>query len=220
MSNELVTKENFNLVSFTEDAMQNLNGIQLQCPQLKIPSGGNVYFDIDEEPYKELIGVIVDHGPMNVYFAGDFDGSSQPPDCFSKDGINGMRRIDNGAGDDIAYEPVLCEGCPYAEFGSGKNGGKACKEKHQLFIQLSGEMLPYSLLLPVSSTGVLNAYATKLFTKGIFLNDVLTSFTLEKAQNKTNIVYSKIVMKAIRPLTPEEKEKALKTREFVRSING
>ena len=85
MSNELVTKENFNLVSFTEDAMQNLNGIQLQCPQLKIPSGGNVYFDIDEEPYKELIGVIVDHGPMNVYFAGDFDGSSQPPDCFSKD---------------------------------------------------------------------------------------------------------------------------------------
>ena len=32
MSNELVTKENFNLVSFTEDAMQNLNGIQLQCP--------------------------------------------------------------------------------------------------------------------------------------------------------------------------------------------
>ena len=54
MSNELVTKENFNLVSFTEDAMQNLNGIQLQCPQLKIPSGGNIYFDIDEEPYKEI----------------------------------------------------------------------------------------------------------------------------------------------------------------------
>ena len=87
-------------------------------------------------------------------------------------------------------------------------------------VQLSGEMLPYSLLLPVSSTGVLNAYATKLFTKGMFLNDVVTSFTLEKAQNKTNIVYSKIVMKALRPLTPEEKEKALKTREFVRSING
>lgn len=221
MTDEIISKNDFNLIPITENAMENLNGIKLQCPQLKIPAGGNVYFDIDEEPYKEINGIIVDHFPLQVYFAKDFDGSSQPPDCSSRDGVTAMRRIESeNAEDGYDYEEVSCVDCPYAEFGSGKNGGKACKEKHQLFIQVSGEMLPYSMLLPVSSTGVLNTYATKLFTKGLFLGDVVTSFSLEKAQNKTNITYSKLVLKMVRILTDEEKATVAKIKGFVRSING
>ena len=220
MADEIVSKNDFNLIPITENAMENLNGIKLQCPQLKIPAGGNVYFDIDEEPYKEINGIIVDHFPLQVYFAKDFDGSSQPPDCSSRDGVTAMRRIESENSEEYNYEEISCVDCPYAEFGSGKNGGKACKEKHQLFIQVSGEMLPYSMLLPVSSTGVLNTYATKLFTKGLFLGDVVTSFSLEKAQNKTNITYSKLVLKMVRILTDEEKATVAKIKGFVRSING
>lgn len=220
MADEIISKNDFNLIPITENAMENLNGIKLQCPQLKIPAGGNVYFDIDEEPYKEINGIIVDHFPLQVYFAKDFDGSSQPPDCSSRDGVTAMRRIESENSEEYNYEEVSCVDCPYAEFGSGKNGGKACKEKHQLFIQVSGEMLPYSMLLPVSSTGVLNTYATKLFTKGLFLGDVVTSFSLEKAQNKTNITYSKLVLKMVRILTDEEKATVAKIKGFVRSING
>lgn len=220
MADEIISKNDFNLIPITENAMENLNGIKLQCPQLKIPAGGNVYFDIDEEPYKEINGIIVDHFPLQVYFAKDFDGSSQPPDCSSRDGVTAMHRIESENSEEYNYEEVSCVDCPYAEFGSGKNGGKACKEKHQLFIQVSGEMLPYSMLLPVSSTGVLNTYATKLFTKGLFLGDVVTSFSLEKAQNKTNITYSKLVLKMVRILTDEEKATVAKIKGFVRSING
>lgn len=220
MADEIISKNDFNLIPITENAMENLNGIKLQCPQLKIPAGGNVYFDIDEEPYKEINGIIVDHFPLQVYFAKDFDGSSQPPDCSSRDGVTAMRRIESENSEEYNYEEISCVDCPYAEFGSGKNGGKACKEKHQLFIQVSGEMLPYSMLLPVSSTGVLNTYATKLFTKGLFLGDVVTSFSLEKAQNKTNITYSKLVLKMVRILTDEEKATVAKIKGFVRSING
>lgn len=221
MADEIISKNDFNLIPITENAIENLNGIKLQCPQLKIPAGGNVYFDIDEEPYKEINGIIVDHFPLQVYFAKDFDGSSQPPDCSSRDGVTAMRRIESeNSGEGYDYEEVSCVDCPYAKFGSGKNGGRACKEKHQLFIQVSGEMLPYSMLLPVSSTGVLNTYATKLFTKGLFLGDVVTSFSLEKAQNKTNITYSKLVLKMVCILTDEEKATVAKIKGFVRSING
>lgn len=208
MSNEtaVTVKEGFQVAKITEDFKKELKGITLEIPQLKMPAAGGLFFEIDDEPHKELQGVIVSHGPKNVYFASEFDGSNLPPDCSSNDGVTGMMRgeEDTETGE-VVYIPKKCEDCEFNEFGSGKNGGKACKEKHQLYILLSGEILPISLLLPVSSCKNLNSYASKLFAKGQFLSDVVTSFTLEKAVNKTNITYSKIVLKKIRDLSPEEK---------------
>lgn len=204
--NNLVVKQEFAVANLTEDFKKNLAGITLEIPQLKTPAAGAMYFEIDEQPHKELQGVIVAHGPQHVYFANDFDGSSAPPDCSSRDGITGMMagEPDPETGE-IEYIYRSCENCEFNQFGSGKNGGKACKEKHQLYILLSGEILPMSMLLPVSSCKNLNSYASKLFAKGQFLGDVVTSFSLEKATNKTNIVYSKVVFKKVRDLTPEEK---------------
>ena len=204
--NALVTKQDFAVGTMTEDFKKHLAGITLEIPQLKMPSAGALFFEIDDEPHKELQGVIIAHGPKNVYFASDFDGSNAPPDCSSNDGITGMMmgETDTETGE-VLFIPKKCAECEWNTFGSGKNGGKACKEKHQLYILLSGQILPLSLLLPVSSCKSLNSYASKLFAKGQFLNDVVTSFTLEKAVNKTNIAYSRIVLKKVRDLTPEEK---------------
>ena len=192
----------FETPTLSEEAKEQLNGIKLEYPQLKIPSAGALFFEVDEEPVKEIQGVIVYHGPRNMYYATEFDGSNNPPDCSSFDGITGYE-----LGEDGEMIEKLCKDCPFSKFGSDPKGsGKACKEKHQLYILTSGKLIPFSLLLPVSSTGVLNAYATRIFSQGKFLNQVLTSFTLEKATSKTNIVYSKIVMKKVRDLTPEECE--------------
>ena len=53
-----------------------------------------------------------------------------------------------------------------------------------------------------------------------YLSDILTSFTLEKAQNKTGISYSKIVMKKVRDLNDDEKVICKQCAEMVRQING
>lgn len=205
MSNDLTVREGFQVANPTGDFAKQLAGITLEIPQLKMPAAGGLFFEIDEQPMKELQGVIIAHGPKKVFFANDYDGSTAPPDCFSDDGVNGNLRVDEDPETgEVTLECRKCADCPNNQFGSGKNGGKLCKDKHQLYILLSGEIIPMSLLLPVSSCKNLNSYASKLFAKGQFLNNVVTSFTLEKATNKTNIVYSKIVFKKVRDLTPEE----------------
>lgn len=220
MENEkaLVSKQDFTVAQLSENAMAQLNGITLEIPQLKVPTAGGQFFEIDDEPHKELQGVIVAHSPKSVFFAKDYDGSSQPPDCYSNDGVIGHKLVESDNPEDIEYVEVTCADCPNNVFGSGKNGGKACKEKHQLYILLSGQALPVSLYLPVSSMKNLNSYASKLFTKGKLLNDVVTSFTLEKAVNKTGITYAKVVFKVVRDLTPEEKDVCAKCANMVANI--
>ena len=222
---KMTTSNSFAVATLPEKAAEQLNGIRLELPQLKIPSAGSTFFEIDEEPIKELQGVIVLHGPRHVYFDKEFEGDATPPRCSSRDGIQGIWNIDEQIeGDDgeLTGEVQVknCAECPFSEFGSDKNGrGKACKEKHQVYILLSDKPLPFSLMLPVSSVGVLNSYATSLFHKGKFLNEVLTSFTLEKTTNKTGIVYSKIVMKKVRDLTEDELVACAKVAETVKKLD-
>lgn len=220
---KLTTSNSFAVATLSEKAAEQLAGIKLELPQLKIPSAGSIFFEIDEEPVKELQGVIVLHGPRHVYFDKDFEGDATPPRCSSRDGVQGIWNIDEDLADGETTGEVEvrnCADCPFAEFGSDKNGrGKACKEKHQIYILLNNRPLPFSLMLPVSSVGVLNAYATSLFNKGKFLNEVLTSFTLEKTTNKTGIVYSKIVMKKVRDLTEDELMACAKVAETVKKLD-
>lgn len=205
MSNEVVTSETlpFKIPEVSEEAKTQLAGIDLEYPVLKIPSAGGLFFEVDEEAVKEITGVVVYHAPRSMYYATEFDGSNNPPDCYSKDRITGYKTVEDNGGSTV--QEMKCSECPYSQFGSDtKHLGKACKEKHQLYILCSDKLVPFSMLLPVSSASVLNVYATKIFSQGKFLNQVLTSFTLEKATNKSGIAYSKIVMKKLRDLTPDE----------------
>ena len=207
MSNEVVTADinlPFNVPMVLEEAKEQLNGIKLEYPVLKIPSAGSQFFEIDEEPVKELSGVIIYHGPKSMYYSTKYDGSINPPDCYSNDRTTGHKTVIDADGT-VDIRDVACADCPYSEFGSDtESGGKACKEKHQLYILCNNRPVPFSLLLPVSSVGALNTYATKLFNQSKFLDQVITSFTLEKTKNKSGIEYSRIVMKKVRDLTADE----------------
>ena len=92
--NKVATTNSFAISTMSERATEQLNGIKLELPQLKIPSAGAVFFEIDEEPVKELEGVIVLHGPRFAYFETDFNGESAPPRCSSRGDGTGMWRLD------------------------------------------------------------------------------------------------------------------------------
>ena len=76
-----------------QEEMQGLGTISFDT--VKIPSGGGLAFEIagddpdNPDVVKELVGVIVAHVPTNVYFASEYDGANDLPDCASADGVYG-----------------------------------------------------------------------------------------------------------------------------------
>jgi hypothetical protein len=68
-------------------------------------------------------------------------GESGPPDCVSFKGREGFNRHTG--------EIRNCETCSLNKFGSGRGGGgKACSNRHRLYLLLENEPLPYILEVP------------------------------------------------------------------------
>jgi len=155
--------------------------------RVKIPAGGGLAFEIPgddperPESVTEIVGVIVDHHLINAFWQDKYSGGNAPPDCSSMDGKLGSG---NPGGS--------CKSCPLNQFGSGEGGaGKACQNKHRLYILRSGEFLPLLLSVPATSLRNLDDYAVKrVMAKGRTLHQVITRITLKKDKNSTGIVYS------------------------------
>jgi len=143
---------------------EEMDGLQLTFDRVKIPSGGGITFEIDNgtdqpDAEKEIIGVIVDHHPVNAYWAQSFTGGSNPPDCASMDGKYG-----------VGSPGGSCKTCTLNQYGSAFDGrGKACKNMHRIFIMRSGETLPLLLALPPTSLRGLSDYIAKRIITRLFL---------------------------------------------------
>ena len=81
-------------------------------------------------------------------------------------------------------------------------------------------MLPMIMTLPTGSLGEFTKYITRLVTKGMKANSVVTKFTLKRAQNSTGINYSQVVCSVERPLSPEEKKNVAIMTEQIKMIAG
>ncbi len=194
------------------DFLEELSGLDNEFERIKIPAGGSVMFESPsgnpDEPdmIKEFSAVILYHHPMYVFYNSKFNGSNNPPDCLSIDGITG-----------VGVPGGKCINCPKNKFGSGENGSKACKNKHQMYLLREGEIFPVVLSLPTSSNKEFSRYIKHLLSRGKKSDSVVTKFSLKKAINKTGISYSQVQFSVARELDTKEIELIKNYSEQVKS---
>ena len=182
---------------------EEMDGLTLSFPRVKIPSGGGLAFEVpgddpeNPDTEKEIIGVIVDHHPVNAYWADKYSGANNAPDCASMDGKVGV---------DLDGNRKPCNSCPMNAWGTADDGrGKACKNMRRLYILRDGESLPLLLTLPPTSLKNLSdCIALRVVSKGLRSYGVVTKVSLRKAQNAGGINYSQAVFALAGKLAPEQ----------------
>ena len=215
--NELTINANqgyMNLANFNinGDFLEELSGLDNEFERIKIPAGGGTMFESpssnpdESDMVKDFSAVILYHHPMYVFYNSKFNGSNNPPDCLSIDGITG-----------VGIPGGKCINCPKNKFGSGENGSKACKNKHQMYLLREGEIFPVILSLPTSSNREFSRYIKRLLSRGKKSDSVVTKFSLKKAVNKTGISYSQVQFSVARELDTKEIELIKNYSEQVKS---
>lgn len=206
-SNALAVIDNFNLPVLGDDIGQamaeEMDGLPLNFPRVKIPSGGGLAFEVpgddpeNPDAEKEIVGIIVDHHPVNAFWRDKYAGGNTPPDCAS---------MDNKVGVDLDGTRKPCNSCPWNAWGSDEDGrGKACKNMHRVYILREGEALPLLLTLPPTSLKNLSDYlGLRIVSRGLRSYGVVTKICLKKAQNAGGISYSQAVFVLAGKLAPEQ----------------
>ncbi|MCX4324204.1 MAG: hypothetical protein OSJ59_14740 [Lachnospiraceae bacterium] len=217
--NELAVVENFDLQTISGDLAQTIaeemDGLgALPFDRVKIPSGGGLAFELpgedDENPESatEIVGVILDHHPVNAYWREKFAGGNEQPDCSSFDGKLGVDRETGEIKD--------CASCPYNQFGSDDKG-KACKNVHRVFILREGNPVPLVLSLPPTSLKYMRDYiAKRVILKGFRCWQAVTKITLKKEKNAAGIAYSRAVFTFVGKLSPEKAKEAEAMKDCVK----
>jgi len=222
MSNEMTIMENNGYLAAGVDLRdlfsEEMEGLRPSFDRIKIPAGGGLAYEVpgddpsNPDSAKEFKAVILFHHPIHSYYMDKFTGGNNPPDCGSMDGKIGV--------DAMTGECKDCSNCPYAKFGSGENGGMACKQKRRVYLLRENEILPVILTIPTGSLKEFTKYVTRLLQKGKKTNSVVTKFTLKRAQNSTGINFSQVVCSVDRVLTPEEQKNILAMTEQVKAFAG
>ena len=194
--NSYTALKDFNLA---EALTSELGGMDISFDRVSIPAAGGQAFEVpgempgETDMVKEFSGVILFHHPMFTYYRERFSGGNNAPDCGSYDGNIG---VGNPGGP--------CATCPLNQFGSGENGGKACKNKRRIYVLREGELIPILLVLPTGSMKEFSVYIKRLLAKGKKSNSVVTTFSLKKVTNASGIAYSQAQFAVERFLTAEE----------------
>lgn len=194
----------------TEIFKEEMQGLTLDFDRVRIPTGGLTSFEVpgetDDEPelVKELVGVIVDHHPVNAYWSGAEPGNN-PPDCSSPDGI-------------VSIDGRHCKDCNLNQWGTGKDGkGKACKNMHRIYLLREGDIFPLLLTLPPTSIRNFSSYmAKRVVGKGRRSYQVITKIALKKVQSSGNITYSQATFSIAGVLNQEASEQMRRVSENIK----
>jgi hypothetical protein len=214
LKGEVIVKENDqvmntqvvanSLIGMQEAFAEEMDGLSISFDRIKIPSGGGLAFEVPsddpENPTSatEIVGVIVDHHPVNAYYEEKYSGQNNPPDCSSLDAKVGVIASTG--------ECRTCATCPYNQYGSGEGGtGKACKNMHRVYLRKESEVFPVLLTLPPTSLKELSNYIGKrIVLRGLRSYGVVTRITLKKEKSSTGIAYSKAQFGMVRTLNENE----------------
>jgi len=178
--------------------------------RIRVPAGGGKSWEVADEngeiqSVKTISGVIILARSQRAYWAEDFSGGSEPPDCASMDGKTGMG---NPGG--------VCADCPFDEWGSAGHS-KACKEMRLLFLLRPGMLLPDVVVLSPASLGAWRKYATLLTGRGKAISSMVTEVGLREAVSKGGIKYAQATLKATDAL---DADSAAWLREYAAGMAG
>ncbi len=120
-------------------------------------------------------------------YQGEYTGGNEKPDCSSSDGHTPY----GNPGDELRLAGKSCDDCPLSQFGSGKNGGQACRQSRRVYLVQPGSLLPVVINLAPTSLGAIRKYLLRLGTTPYY--SVVTKFTLKQAVSKSGIKYSTAV---------------------------
>lgn len=203
--------------SFAEAIRDNLGATQfniLDLPRLKVPPGGGLAWELPTDDGDELQrtvdGVIAFWRDARIYWPNPIEESDgRPPQCRSEDGVTG---IGNPGGE--------CLVCPFAQMDSRRDGrpGSACSQRRMVFILTPGRVLPYLLSLPITSVKPMRKYNLDLASKRQTYWSVVTSWRLERTENRDGIDYSVAIPKRVRELDAQEKAAIAAYRDVMRPV--
>jgi len=215
MGNEIIDTNygylNLNKFDMNTVLADEMDGLPVSFEYIKIPIGGGSMFEMpgdnpaEPDTVKEFSAVILFQHPLNAYYKTEYKGGSNPPDCGSLDGHTG-EGVPGGN----------CDICPLNQYGSGKNGAKACKNRRHLYLLREGEIFPMILSLPTGSLKSFSRYLMRLIPKYRTSNAVVTRFSLKKAVSNKGLGYSQAQFAVDRVLTLEEHELIAAMTEQVR----
>lgn len=184
------------------DVAEDLEGLELSFPRVKIPGGGVPQFkmpgeDPDHPTYVgEIEGVILfNHSANACWPEGSEYDDNTPPQCQSMDGKQGY-----------GNPGLLCAECGYNEFGSSGGKGKMCKNMRMLYILRSGDSIPLQLALPPTSIKPFKNFVNMAFAlRRRPVYGSLVKITL-KPVSGNGFDYSVAVFTRIRDFSGEELE--------------
>ncbi len=190
-------------------------------PQAKVPSGGEttwvVKSIIGSELSPDITGVLVYYGKAGVLWPSDEIKEGTSPVLITNDFITAIQISDDfGDLDQMAIEECFLreEGgrklydwakLPYNEWGSGRNGGKRCREQRLLCVLREGDYAPVFVRVPPTSVGDVSSFIRKLTVQTQKKHfEVIVSLKLEKVLSVEGKSYGKIVIEAKGSVSKEE----------------
>jgi len=192
--------------------------------RISVPTQGNTLWMIQtaegQQGVKDITGIILFKNTNRSFWEKEMgSGENAAPDCQSFDGLcgklrDGYPKLDIGSD----YGPGgVCEYCKMNKWGSGKNGGKACREFRCLYMLRENDILPVIVKAPATSLRPLKDYFVKLLNAGIDYSGVITKLELTEEKNKAGTKYSIIKPSMVGLLDPESLKKV---EVFFTSIRG
>lgn len=167
-----------------EELAEDMDGMQMSFPRVKIPAGGTLQFEIpSDDPEspdytKTLEGVILFNHSTYAYWAegSEYDENATPL-CSSVDGKVG-----------IGEPGGICAACALNEYGTAAEGkGKACKNMRMIYLLRSGEYMPIQLALPPTSLKPFREFMNQAFMlRRRATYGSVVQIGLKKASNGTN----------------------------------
>ena len=187
-----------NAIEALKSNMEGENLSPMDLDRVSVPAGGGIAWTVPtldgEESVQEIVGVCVGIQNCRAYWAGDFAGGGDPPDCVSEDNVTGVG--DPGGN---------CKLCPMSQFGSDSRGkGQACKQIKRLFVMRPNSMLPLVVNLPPTSIKTATRYQLRLANTGLKYQHAVTRITLAKTKNSEGIAYSTAVFALAGRLDPDQ----------------